>query len=57
MWDADFFTIGIRVRPKKVNLYFLDSHSNTFTSMNETKFARKYFLDEKARKELNDNPW
>ena len=42
---------------KRLNLYWLDGYSNTFMSMNETKFAWQYFLDEKDGKELKDNPW
>ena len=42
---------------KRLNLYWLDNHSDTFTSMNGTNFAWQYFLDEKAGKELNSNPW
>ena len=46
----------VQLRQKRLNLYWLEGYSDTFMSMNETKFARQYFLDEKAGKELNDNP-
>ena len=42
---------------KMLNLYWMDGHLDTFMSMNETKFSQQSFLNEKARKELNDNPW
>ena len=55
-WETSL-TMVVQSGWKRLNLYWLDGHSDTFTSMNETKFARWSFLDEKAGKELNDNPW
>ena len=55
-WETSLLLV-VQSGRKSLNLYWLDGHSDTFTSMNKTKFARQYFLDEKDGKELNDNPW
>ena len=52
----DFFTIGSPIRLEKVKPILTERSFKYFTSMNKTKFAQKYFLDEKAGKELKDNP-
>ena len=53
----DLFTIGSPIRLEKVKPVLMDDHLDTFMSMNETKFARWYFLDEMDGKELKDNWW
>ena len=53
----DFFTVGSPIRPKKVKPILTGWSFRYFYVMNETKFAQQSFLDEKARKELNNKPW
>ena len=48
-WENSL-SLVVQSGQKRLNLYWLGGHSDTFRSMNETNFARKYFLDEKARK-------
>ena len=54
---GDLFTIGSLVSPEKVKPILLDDHSDTFTSMNKTKFSWQSFLDETVGKEINENWW
>ena len=52
----DFFTVGSPIRLEKVKPVLTGwSFIYNLTSMNETKFAQKYFLVETAGKELKDN--
>ena len=57
LWERNT-SLPLIVQPgrKRLSLYSLDVHSNTFTSMKETKFARQSFLYERDGKELKDNP-
>ena len=53
----DFFTVGSPIRPEKVKLILTGWSFRYFYKHEQTQVFSEIFLDEKARKDLNNNPW